>query len=418
MTGNLLYAQSGGVTPVINATAASVILEAREHRGAIGKIYAAKNGILGVLNEELIDTDLESQASIEGLIQTPGGAFGSCRYKLRSLSESKAEYTRIIEVFKAHNIKYFLYNGGGDSQDTALKISKMAESMGISVCCVGIPKTIDNDLPMTDTCPGFGSVAKYIATTTREIGLDLKAMSSNSTKVFIFEVMGRHAGWIAASSGLARRNETEAPHIILLPEITFNKKKFLDEVKRCVDTYGYCMVVASEGIKHENGEFVSAGESKDSFGHSQLGGVAVNLAEIVKQDLKLKVHYAIADYMQRSARHLASKTDLEQAMALGKEAVHTAMRHQNGMIPIIFREADEPYKWKIRHATLEQVANVERTCPPEYISANGMHITNDAIKYFKPLIQGEAYPPFVDGLPNYTVLTNNIITKILPDWNK
>lgn len=407
---NAIYAQSGGVTAVINASACGVIQTARLYPQQIGKVYAAKNGIIGALNEELIDTSLESDEDIAKLIQTPSGAFGSCRYKLKDNGD---EYQRLIEVFKAHNIGYFFYNGGGDSQDTAHKISQLGETMGYPITCIGIPKTVDNDLPFTDNCPGFGSVAKYVAISTKEAGFDVASMAASSTKVFILEVMGRHAGWIAAASGLASQHPDEPPHIILLPEITFDPAKFLSKVTECVTAYGYCVVVVSEGIRNKEGQFLSDAGLKDAFGHAQLGGVAPVIAQLIKAELGYKYHWAVADYLQRAARHIASKVDVEQAYALGKAAVEYAIKGYNAIMPVIIREQDEPYQWSIGEVSLVDVANQEKAMPAEYIAADGMGITAACKRYLSPLIQGEAYPSYINGLPDYVRLKNQLVAKKL-----
>jgi 6-phosphofructokinase 1 len=407
---NAIYAQSGGVTAVINASACAVIQTAKLYPEHIGTVYAAKNGIIGALNEELIDTSLESDADIAKLMQTPSGAFGSCRYKLKSDGE---EYKRLIEVFKAHNIGYFFYNGGGDSQDTAHKVSQLGATMGYPITCIGIPKTVDNDLPFTDACPGFGSVAKYVAVSTKEAGFDVASMAASSTKVFILEVMGRHAGWIAAASGLAGQNAAEPPHIILLPEVPFDSAKFLSKVEECVKSYGYCVVVVSEGIRNSEGKFLSDAGLRDAFGHAQLGGVAPVIAQLVKSELGYKYHWAVADYLQRAARHIASKVDVEQAYALGKAAVEYAVQGENAVMPIIVREQDEPYQWSISHVPLAEVANQEKAMPAEFISEDGMGITEVCRRYLSPLIQGEAYPSYVNGLPDYVRLKNQLVAKKL-----
>lgn len=395
---NAIYAQSGGVTAVINASACGVIQTARLYPEAIGKVFAAKDGILGALNNQLIDTSLESDTTIAKLMHTPSGAFGSCRHKLKDNGD---EYERLLAVFKQHDIGYFFYNGGGDSQDTANKIANMSQSMGFPITCIGIPKTVDNDLPFTDTCPGFGSVAKYIAISTLEAGLDIASMAASSTKVFILEVMGRHAGWIAAAGGLAGKNTDEPPHIILFPEVPFNSTRFLHRVDECVKEYGYCVVVTSEGIRNEQGDFLSDAGVRDAFGHAQLGGVAPMLANMVKEALNLKYHWAVADYLQRSARHIASAVDLEQAYALGKAAVKLAISGHNAIMPIIVREQDQPYQWSIGHVPLSEVANQEKKMPMEFIGTDGMSITESCRRYLSPLIQGEAYPPYHNGLPDY-----------------
>jgi 6-phosphofructokinase 1 len=407
---NAIYAQSGGVTAVINASACGVIQAARQHPHQIGKVFAAKNGIIGALHEELIDTSLEDDATIAQLMHTPSGAFGSCRYKLK---DDGAEFSRLLEVFKAHNIGYFFYNGGGDSQDTANKVAKMSRAAGYPVTCIGIPKTVDNDLPFTDACPGFGSVAKYIAISTLEAGFDVASMAASSTKVFILEVMGRHAGWIAASGGLAGTAPNEPPHIILFPEVPFEKARFLKRVDECVKEYGYCVIVVSEGIRNAQGQFLSDAGLRDAFGHAQLGGVAPVLAQLIKSELNLKYHWAVADYLQRAARHIASSVDVEQAYALGKAAVELALSGHNAIMPIIVREQDSPYKWSIGHVPLADVANQEKAMPPEFITPDGMGITDACRRYLAPLIQGEAYPPYKDGLPVYVRLKNQMVTKKL-----
>lgn len=413
---NAIYAQSGGVTAVINTSACGVIQTARQHPQHIGKIYAAQDGIIGALQEDLIDTTFESDEDIAKLMHTPSGAFGSCRYKLNN---NPQEFTRLIEVFKAHDIGYFFYNGGGDSQDTANKIAQMSQEQNYPITCIGIPKTVDNDLPFTDTCPGFGSVAKYIAISTLEASFDVASMSETSTKVFIFEVMGRHAGWIAAASGLAGSESHEAPHIILFPEIPFEKQQFLQRVAACVKNYGYCVVVASEGIRNHQGQFLSEAGSRDAFGHAQLGGVAPLLAQWVKEALKLKYHWAVADYLQRSARHIASQTDVEQAYALGQAAVEFAIAGHNAIMPTIVREQDAPYRWSISHVSLSQVANQERTLPAEFIRSDGIGITDACRRYLSPLIQGEAYPPYLSqGLPDYIRLNHRLVGKKLPRWER
>ena len=388
MKKNAFYAQSGGVTSVINASASAVILEARKSV-KIGKVYAGKNGILGALREELIDTSKESKKFIESLKYRPGGVFGSCRYKLKSIDENLKEYERLIEVFKAHNIGYFFYNGGNDSADTALKISQISKKLGYPLQCIAIPKTVDNDLAVTDCCPGFGSVAKYVVTSTIEAALDVESMHETSTKVFILEVMGRHAGWIAGSSCLAQDSHPGAPHIILLPEISFNQKKFLAKVKETVKKNGFCVIVASEGIKNSQGKFLAESDSKDAFGHSQLGGVAPRLADLINQKLKLKNHWAVADYLQRSASHLSSGVDRAHAYEVGRKAVLYATQGLNGVMPVIKRKSSKPYKWEVVSAPLTKIANVEKKLPAAFISKDGLGMTKKARSYFQPLIEGK-----------------------------
>jgi len=415
MKKNALYAQSGGVTAVINATAGALILEARKNKN-IGKVFAAKNGILGVLREELIDTSKESLSAIESLSYRPGGVFGSCRFKLKDLEISEKEYRRLIEVFKAHNIGYFFYNGGNDSADTAFKVSQIGKKLNYPIQCIAIPKTVDNDLVLTDCCPGFGSAAKYIATSTMEASLDVQSMSETSTKVFILEVMGRHAGWMAASSALARTSIEDAPHIILLPEITFNQKDFLTLVKQVVAKHGYCVVVVSEGVKNSKGKFLAESNRTDAFGHTQLGGIAPFISELINNKLKMKNHWAVADYLQRSARHIASKVDLEQAQAVGSFAIKYAMAGMNGVMPIIVRRKGSKYKWSIEAAPLSKIANLEKKLPKNFISKNGMNITQKAIDYLMPLIQGESHPPYKNGIPLTREFKLIKAVKKLPKW--
>ena len=416
MKKNAFYAQSGGVTSVINASAGALILEAKKHKELIGKVYAGKNGILGALREELIDTSKESRSAIESLKNRPGGAFGSCRFKLKGLDTDRKEYERLIEVFKAHNIGYFFYNGGNDSADTAYKVSQISEQLNYPIKCIAIPKTVDNDLALTDSCPGFGSAAKYIATSTLEASLDTKSMCESSTKVFILEVMGRHAGWMAASSALARTEKEDPPHIILMPEVDFNQKVFLSSVKQCVKENGFCVVVASEGIKNSKGKFLAESDTKDAFGHAQLGGVAPYLAGLISEKLKLKNHWAVPDYLQRSARHISSKTDLLQAEAVGVHAIKYAVKGMNGVMPIIVRGKGKKYTWKIEPAPLSKIANIEKKLPKSFIAKNGMDVTAKAINYLAPLIEGEAFPPFKNGIPKIEKLKLIEVKKKLSQW--
>ena len=410
---NAFYAQSGGVTAVINASAAGVIETARKNQNKIGKIYAGKNGIIGALTEDLIDTSKESATAIAALKHTPAGAFGSCRYKLKTLNENRAEYERLIAVFKAHNIGYFFYNGGGDSADTCLKVSKISKELGFPIQAIHIPKTVDNDLPITDCCPGFGSVAKYVAVSMKEASFDVASMAKTSTKVFILEVMGRHAGWIAGAGGLASTKDSPLPLVILFPEITFNRKKFIKKVQEKVKKFGYCSIVVSEGVKGSNGQFLSDQGLKDAFGHAQLGGVAPVIANLIKEDLGFKYHWSVADYLQRAARHIASQVDVDQAYALGASAVKLAIEGQNAVMPTIERISDHPYKWKLGTARLSRVANIEKKMPKKFISIDGFGITPSCERYLKPLIKGEAYPPYKDGLPKYVTLKNKSVKKKL-----
>lgn len=410
---NAFYAQSGGVTAVINASACGVLETARKHKTRIGKVYAGRNGIIGALTEDLIDTSLETPAAIRALKHTPGGAFGSCRYKLKGVDKHRAEFERLIEVFKAHNIGYFFYNGGGDSADTCLKVSQLSETMGFPIQAIHVPKTVDNDLPITDQCPGFGSVAKYIAVSIREAALDVMSMSRTSTKVFILEVMGRHAGWIAAAAGLAGEKPGDPPHVILFPEVAFDEEKFLVKVKESVEKYDFCVIAVSEGVRNAEGKFLAEAGTRDAFGHAQLGGVAVEIAQLVKSKLGYKYHYAVADYLQRSARHIASKVDVEQAYAVGKAAVEFAIKGHNAVMPAIVRTSNQPYRWKIGMADLSDVANHEKMLPRNYITKDGYGITAACRRYLAPLIVGEAYPPYKKGLPEYVTLKNKPVKKKL-----
>ena len=413
---NAFYAQSGGVTAVINASACGVIETARRHKDRIGKVYAGRNGIIGALTEDLIDTSKESAENIRALRHTPAGAFGSCRYKLKSLEQNRREYERLIAVFKAHDIGYFFYNGGGDSADTCLKISQLSESLGYPITAVHVPKTVDNDLPITDCSPGFGSVAKYVAVSMREAGLDVASMAKTSTKVFVLEVMGRHAGWITAACGLAAERKGDAPQLLLFPEIAFEPEKFLAQVDAMVKKHGYCAVGVSEGIKGIDGKFVSESGLVDAFGHAQLGGVAPVLAGLIQRELKLKHHWAVADYLQRAARHIASKTDVEQSYALGKAAVEYAVKGMNGVMPAIKRLSSKPYRWEIIAAPLSEVANREKKMPRDFITEDGFHITQKCRNYLQPLIEGESYPPYVNGLPDYVRLKNVAVRKRLAEF--
>lgn len=411
---NAFYAQSGGVTAVINASACGVIETARQHGDKIGTVYAGQNGIIGALLENLIDTSQYSGEQIAALRYTPSGAFGSCRYKMKSLEKNKREYERLIEVFKAHNIGYFFYNGGGDSADTCLKVSQLSDAMGFPIQAVHVPKTVDNDLPVTDNCPGFGSVAKYIAVSTREASYDVASMCATSTKIFVLEVMGRHAGWIAAAGGLAADANNDIPIVILFPEVEFNQEKFLAAVDAKVKQYGYCTVVVSEGCHYPDGKFLAEQGTRDSFGHAQLGGAAPVVANMIKEALGYKYHWAVADYLQRAARHLASKSDVEQAYALGKAAVELALEGRNSVMPAVIRDSSKPYKWHIGVGELKDIANVEKMMPPEYISADGYGITDACRDYLQPLIEGEDYPPYENGMPKYVMLKHELVAKKLP----
>jgi 6-phosphofructokinase len=417
-SGSLLYAQSGGVTAVINATACGVIETARRNKKKIGTVFAGRNGIIGVLREELIDTSHESTQDIRALRHTPGGAFGSCRFKLKGIDASRAQYERLIEVFKAHDIRWFLYNGGNDSADTSYKISQIGAELGYPVACIGVPKTVDNDLAVTDNCPGFGSVAKYTAVSILEASLDVISMKESSTKVFVMEVMGRHAGWIAASAGLAGRKADDAPQIILFPEVVFDEAKFIAAVDACVKRIGYCSVVVSEGLKGPDGRFLAEAGTVDAFGHTQLGGVGPRLAQLVQAKLGYKIHWAVSDYLQRSARHVASRTDAEQSYAVGQAAVEYALAGMNAVIPVIKRVSTRPYRWKLVAAPLAKVANHEKKMPASFIRKDGYGITAACRNYLEPLIHGEAYPPYrADGLPDYVRLKNKLAPKQLPRYD-
>jgi 6-phosphofructokinase len=411
---NAFYAQSGGVTAVINASACGVIETARKHKDKIGKVYAGRNGIIGALTEDLIDTSKESASAIAALRYTPSGAFGSCRYKLKSLEANKREYDRLIEVFKAHNIGYFFYNGGGDSADTCLKVSQLSKATGYPLQAIHVPKTVDNDLPITDNCPGFGSVAKYIAVSTLEATYDVRSMAKTSTKVFVLEVMGRHAGWIAAAGAMASTKGTELPIVVLFPEVLFDQKKFLAKIEGLVKKFGYCTVVVSEGCHWPDGKFLAEQGTRDAFGHAQLGGAAPVVANMIKDALGYKFHWGVADYMQRAARHIASKSDVDQAYAMGKAAVEYALKGHNSVMPTIDRVSDKPYKWKVGMAPLAKVANVEKMMPKNFITPDGFGITEKCRTYLAPLMKGEDYPPYQDGLPKYVTLKNAPVSKKLP----
>jgi 6-phosphofructokinase 1 len=411
--GKLLYAQSGGVTAVINTTAAAVIASARAQRV---KVYAARNGIIGALREDLIDTSKESAAAIRRLAHTPGGAFGSCRFKLKSLDADREHYQRLIAVLRAHDIRYLLYNGGNDSADTSLKIAQISRELGYELACIGVPKTVDNDLAVTDCCPGFGSVAKYTAVSVLEASLDVASMAESSTKVFVMEVMGRHAGWIAAAAGLAQRNPDDAPHLILFPEVPFEPERFLERVRATVARVGWCTVVVSEGLRHPDGRFVAESGGKDAFGHSQLGGVGPSIAALVKDRLNMKVHWAVPDYLQRSARHLASQVDHDHAWAVGAKAVEYALAGRHGVMPVIQRSSDAPYRWKIVPAALSQIANREKKLPRSYLRRDGYGITEACRRYLAPLVRGQAVPAYAqDGLPDYQRLRGaSVPAKLAP----
>ncbi len=416
MPANAFYAQSGGVTAVINASAAGVIETARKHPSKIGKVLAGRDGIIGALNEDLIDTSLESASAIAALVRTPGGAFGSCRYKLKGIDEHRARYARLVEVFRAHDIGYFFYNGGNDSADTCLKMAQVSASMGYPLACVQVPKTIDNDLAGTDNCPGFGSVAKYVATSMREAAFDVASMASNSTRVFVLEVMGRHAGWITAAVGLADDDDHPIPMVLLFPEVAFDEERFLARVDHLVKTRGYCCIGVSEGLRGSTGTFLSESGLRDSFGNAQLGGAGELIGRLVRDRLGHKIHFALADYLQRSARHIASKTDVAQAYAVGREAVRAALRGATSVMISIQRTADHPYRWTLGQVPLSRVANREHMLPRSFISRDGFGITARARTYLQPLIRGEADLKFSNGLPAYVRLKNISIKKKLASF--
>ena len=410
---NALYAQSGGVTAVINATAAGVIEACRRNKGRIANLYAGRDGIVGALTEDLIDTGRESAATIRALKHTPAGAFGSARYKLKKFESDPREYERLIEVFRAHDIGYFFYNGGGDSADTCLKVSQLAEKRGFPLTAIHVPKTVDNDLPITDCCPGFGSVAKYVAVSIREAGFDVASMARTSTKVFVMEVMGRHAGWIVSAAGLAGKGPDEAPHVILFPEIAFDKEKFLAKVKDVVSRVGYCVVVVSEGVHDADGKFLADAGTKDAFGHTQLGGVAPVVANMVREAHGYKYHWAVPDYLQRASRHVASRVDVQQAYAMGKAAVEFAVKGMDAVMPTIIRKKSKPYKWVVGSVPLSEVANVEKKLPRDFITEDGFGITQKCREYLQPLIEGEDYPPYRNGLPEYVKIKGVAVKKKL-----
>lgn len=411
-----IYAQSGGVTAVINATAVGVIDAVRAQLAPIDRLYAGRNGIVGVLEENLIDTTRISTDDLVRLKQTPGGMFGSCRFKLKSLEADRERYTRLLEVFRAHDVGTFFYNGGGDSADTCLKVAQLAQDAGYPLQAIHIPKTIDNDLPLTDTCPGFGSVAKFVAVSVREASFDVASMAATSTKVWVLEVMGRHTGWIAAAAALAADRSHPLPLVILFPEVVFNEERFIAAVKDKIELFGYCTVVVSEGTRNARGQFLADQGGVDAFGHAQLGGAAPVLAGLIKAALGHKVHWAVADYLQRCARHIASQTDAEQAYAVGQHAVRLAGEGANAVMATLERRSDSPYQWAVGQAPLEQVANRERPLPPEFLSMDGFGISPAARQYLLPLIAGEAYPPYQDGLPHYLNLKGVAVRKRLPTF--
>lgn len=399
MTRNLLYAQSGGVTAVINATAAGVIATARQASGEIGQVLAARNGILGVLRETLVDTAGLSVRDLERLRSTPGGAFGSCRFDLDPADRNPAQYDRLFAVLAAHDVGCFLYNGGNGSMETCRQIQAAADARGYPLTVLGVPKTVDNDIVLTDCCPGFGSAAKYLATSIREVGLDLNAMTTGSGRAFVLEVMGRNAGWLAAACALAAEDDDAAPHLILLPEVAFDEAAFLARVKSVVERSGSCAIVVAEGVRGLGGKVLSI-QDRNQKGYIQLGGAGEVIAEKIHTGLGYKVHYALADYLQRSARHIASRTDTAQAFGVGKAAVRRAIAGNCGVVGIE-RLSDEPYLWRTTLQAFDLVANLERQVPPEFIAPDGFGVTDAFRRWCRPLIAGEDWPPFRDGLPDY-----------------
>ncbi|MDH4225208.1 MAG: 6-phosphofructokinase [Deltaproteobacteria bacterium] len=410
---NAIYAQSGGVTSVINASAYGVITAAMES-GKIGSVLAGMNGINGVIEEDLIDLSREKPEVIESLRAMPGGAFGSCRRKLKDMDKDKAVFQRILDVCAAHDVGYFFYNGGNDSMDTCHKLAQFAKANNAPLTVVGVPKTVDNDLPITDCSPGFASAAKYNVISMMEASRDLESMARDSTKVFVMETMGRHAGWIAAATGLAQITEKDGPHIILLPEVPMDHGRLMAKVKATVEKIGYCAITVSEGAQTPDGKFLAESGTRDAFGHAQLGGAGTALQEMIKKELGYKTHGALLDYCQRSARHISSKVDVEQAIASGKKAVELALKGESGQMAIIVRESAKPYKWSMGQTSAGNIANAEKVMPKEFISEDGMHITQAFRDYCLPLIEGEDPPPFKNGMPVYLRLEKHMAPKKLP----
>jgi len=412
---NLFYAQSGGVTAVINATAAAVIQTARNRPDAVGKVLAGRHGILGALGEDLIDASAFATDDLAAIARLPGGVFGSCRFDLDAPERNPGQYDRLFEVFAAHDIGYFLYNGGNGSMDTVVKLSTAARQRGYRLVCIGVPKTVDNDIEGTDCCPGFGSAAKYVATSMLEAGLDLDAMASRVGRVFVMEVMGRNAGWLAAATALAATDEDQPPHIILMPEVPFDEAVFLERVKATVERLGYCAVTVSEGIRRSDGSLVME-QSHDRKGRVQLGGAGQCIARLVHAAFGYKHHWAIPDYLQRAAGHTVSATDHAHACAVGRAAVEYAIDGRDGVMPAIRRVADDPYGWVVEPAALADVANRERLVPADFIRADGLHVTDAARRYLQPLIEGELRPPFVNGLPHYQRFKPGRVPRKLPPY--
>ncbi|MHC4069640.1 MAG: 6-phosphofructokinase [Planctomycetota bacterium] len=415
---NAVVAQSGGPTAVINSSACGVIQEAIKS-GKIDRVLGATNGILGVLKEELFDITAERPQIIEALKQTPAAAIGSCRYKLKSIEESKADFERILDVFKAHNIHYFFYAGGNDSMDTADKVNNLAADAGYELTCIGIPKTVDNDLAFTDHCPGYPSVAKYVATCAAEAGRDTEALYTADTCT-ILEVMGRNAGWIAAATGLASRCLEDAPHLIYMPEAAFTLEKFVKDVKQVYNELGRVFIVSGEGLKDKSGKYITADEgkfSKDSFGHVQLGGVGAMLKNVVESEVGIKARFNLLGTNQRSAMHFASLTDVNEAYMCGQMAVKAALEGENGKMITLVREDSAEYKCTTGFAQLADVANGEKKVPPEYINKAGNHITDAMRDYVRPLVHGQAPINIgADGLPVFMRFERKPLEKKLASY--
>ena len=403
---NALYIQSGGMTSVLNNAAYTIIKTIQKYPKKIGKLYAGIYGIVGVLEDNLLDISTLSEIQIENIKNSPGGVFGTSRYKIKSINEDFAIYETLVNIFIKYNIHYIFYNGGNDSVDTALKLSKITKKFDYKLYCIAVPKTIDNDIACTDVSPGFGSAAKYIATSMYEASIDLKSMCKTSTKVFIMEIMGRHAGWLTAASAVWKNNDSDPPHICLLPEIPFNQERFLKLVTNSVNKYGYCSIAVSEGLKDETHKFISHKNTNDTFGHTQLGGVSSVLANIIQINLGYKCHYAIPDYLQRAAKHLCSKLDIEIANAVGKAAVEFAIQQKNNVMPCIKKIQTNPYLYEIECISLDNIANVEKKMPLNFIDKENLTITSECKEYILPFVSGEVFPKYSEnGKPIYISFT-------------
>jgi 6-phosphofructokinase 1 len=412
---NLLYAHSGGVTAVINASAAAVIAAAHARPERVGKVFAARRGILGVLAEDLYDTEAFDEEALARLMLRPGGAFGSCRFDLPS-EDGQRVTDRLFEVFAAHDIGYFLYNGGNGSMDAVARLHDAARERGYPLVCVGVPKTVDNDIVGTDCCPGFGSAAKYLATSMLEAGLDIASMVGSRGSVFVMEVMGRNTGWLAAATALAANGDPDAaPHIVLVPEATFDEEAFLAEVRRVTERLGYCAITVAEGIRRPDGSLIME-KSRDPRGYVQLGGAGSAIARMIHERLGYKHHWAIPDYLQRSAGHWLSAVDHAQAVAVGRAAVELALDGHGGVFPAIRRLADAPYHWEVAEEDTGRIANLERRLPPAFVRADGLHVTQAACDYIRPLIQGEVAQATRDGLPDYGPLPLVMVPRRLARW--